>query len=457
MLATLVDAPFARAGWVFEEKYDGIRLLAYKDGRRVRLLTRNLKDRTADFPAIAAAVAALSAPTLVLDGEAVLFDAHDVSRFQLLQRREVPGDDGPPPGGRRTARHAPRAPGPVLAVFDILYARGRDLRAEPLARRRAVLETEVQEGGALLVARRLAADGLAAFAEATRRGLEGVIAKNEAAPYQVDTRSREWLKVKVRAEEEFVIGGFTAPGGSRTHFGALLVGAYRGGDLYYAGKVGTGFTGRTLADLMSRFRALVRPTSPFADHVRERGVSWLAPRLVAQIGFTELTRDGKLRHPVFLGLREDKSASEVRWPRALHTAALVAVLTLVLFLSGCATASRPSTAPPTATPESSPPGNVGFEQTGRASWYGTQHHGRKTASGDVYDMHKLTAAHRTLPFGTRLLVTSVTNGRSVEVLVNDRGPFVDGRILDLSYAAAEQLDALRVGTFRVRLRVLAVP
>jgi bifunctional non-homologous end joining protein LigD len=438
MLATLVDAPFSRPGWVFEEKYDGIRLLAYKDGRRVRLITRNLKDRTADFPAIAAAVAALPAPTLVLDGEAVLFDAHDVSRFQLLQRRDTPKGDREP----------------VLAVFDVLYARGRDLRQEPLARRRAVLEHEVSDGGPLLVARRLAVDGLDAFAEAKRRGLEGVIAKNEAAVYQADTRSRDWLKVKVRAEEEFVIGGYTQPAGSRTHFGALLVGAHRGRQLRYAGKVGTGFTGKTLAELMTRFRSLESPTSPFVDHVRERGVTWLAPRLVAQIGFTELTDDGKLRHPVYLGLRKDKPASEVRWPRALHTATLALVLALVLIVAGCATTSRSRPAPPTSRPL---PDSVGFEQMGQASWYGRAHQGLKTASGEPYDMYKLTAAHRTLAFGTRVLVTHIGNGRSVEVLVNDRGPFVRGRIVDLSYAAAEQLGALADGTFPVRLRVVSVP
>ena len=305
MLATPVDAPFHRAGWVYEEKYDGIRILAEKDGPRVRLVTRNLKDRTADFPEIAAAVAALPAPTLVLDGEVVLFDARRVSRFHLLQRREL---------GEGAAR-------PFFAVFDCLYARGRGLTSEPLSRRRAVLEAEVEERGVLLLARRLAADGLAAFAEAKRLGLEGIVAKNEAAPYAADTRSRDWLKVKVRAEEEFVIGGYTRPAGSRAHFGALLVGAHRGGALRYAGKVGTGFTGKTLGDLMARFRSLVRPTSPFADDVRERGVTWLEPRLVAQVAFTELTEDGRLRHPAFLGLRADKEAADVRWPRALHTAA----------------------------------------------------------------------------------------------------------------------------------------
>jgi DNA ligase D-like protein (predicted ligase) len=301
MLATPVAAPFHRAGWVYEEKYDGIRILAEKDGPRVRLLSRNLNDRTADFPEVAGAVAALLAPALVLDGEVVLFDAARVSRFHLLQRREL--------GGR-----AARA---FFAVFDCLAARGRDLRTEPLSRRRAVLEAEVEERGVLLIARRLASDGLRAFAEARRLGLEGIVAKNEAAPYAAGTRSRDWLKIKIRAEEEFVIGGFTRPGGSRAHFGALLVGAHRGNALRYAGKVGTGFAGRTLHDLMARFRSLARPASPFADDVRERGVTWLEPRLVAQIGFTELTEDGRLRHPVFLGLRADKDAADVRWPRAL--------------------------------------------------------------------------------------------------------------------------------------------
>ena len=433
MLATLVDEPFHREGWIYEEKYDGIRILAYKDGRRVELITRNLKDRTEDFPEIAHALAGMAAPTLVLDGEAVLFDAQRVSRFQLLQRREL-GD---------------RAPRPVYAVFDCLYARGRDLRREPLSSRRAVLEAEVKEGAAMLIARRLAADGLAAFAEARRLGLEGVVAKNEAASYVADLRSRDWLKVKVRAEEEFVIGGFTAPGGSRTHFGAILVGAHENGVLRYAGKVGTGFTGQVLDQLMARFRRLVRPTSPFAERLRERGVTWLEPKLVAQIGFTELTDDGRLRHPTFLGLRDDKPADEVRWPRVLHTAVIVLTVLLGLVLAGCATA-RPR--PPKAAP--SP---VGFEQTGTASWYGRQHQGKKTASGETYDMAKLTAAHRTLPIGAVIEVTHLTTGRSVQVRVNDRGPFVDGRILDLSYAAAERLGGLGSGLFPVKLTVVSVP
>ena len=300
MLATLVGAPFHLPGWVYEEKYDGFRFLAYKEGRQVSLLTRNMKDRTDEFPEIAGAVAALPAPTLVLDGEIVVFDRRGISRFQLLQRR---GDDD-------------AATAPVFVVFDCLYARGRDLRGRPLSERRAVLERELREHRALRLARRLAGDGFKAFAAAQRRGLEGVIAKDATSLYVPGTRSPLWRKVKVRAEEEFVIGGFTAPEGSRAHFGALLVGAWAGDTLRYAGKVGTGFTGRTLDDLMRRFRPLVRATSPFADAPRERGVTWVEPTLVAQLGFTEWTGDGKLRHPTFLGLRDDKPARQVRWPEA---------------------------------------------------------------------------------------------------------------------------------------------
>ena len=297
MLATLVDAPSDRPGWVAEEKYDGIRLIACKEGRAVSLFTRNDIDRSADFPGGVSAIAKLPAPTLVLDGEVVIFDEAHVSRFTLLQRRDGSGE-------------------PVYVAFDCLYARGQDLRHRPLRERRQHLEREVRVGGALAVARRLPGTGSEAYEAARRLGLEGVILKDEASRYEEGTRSRAWLKVKLRNEEEFVIGGYTAPAGARNHFGALLVGAWDGDSLRYAGKVGTGFTERTLADLMRRFRPLVRATSPFADRIPERGATWLEPTLVAQLAFTERTRDGKLRHPTFLGLREDKPAREVAWPAA---------------------------------------------------------------------------------------------------------------------------------------------
>ena len=294
MLATLVDKPVDRPGWVAEEKYDGIRLVAEKEGRAVSLVTRNDIDRAADFPGVAAAIAKLRAPALALDGEVVIFDDAHVSRFSLLQRRD----------GARL---------PVYVAFDCLYVRGEDLRRRPLKERRAHLEREVRTGDALAIARRIPGTGRGAYETARRLGLEGIIQKDEASLYEEGTRSRAWLKVKLRNEDEFVIGGYTAPTGARSHFGALLVGAWDGDQLRYAGKVGTGFTERTLADLMRRFRPLVRPTSPFADHVRERDATWLEPTLVAQLAFTERTRDGKLRHPTFLGLREDKPAREVTW------------------------------------------------------------------------------------------------------------------------------------------------
>jgi bifunctional non-homologous end joining protein LigD len=295
MLATLVGAPFHRAGWVWEEKYDGIRLIAIKEGRRVRLLTRNDKDRTADFPDVAAALAALPAPTLVLDGEVVCFDAAGVSRFQLLQRGRAGGSP------------------PIYVAFDCLHVRGRDLMGQPLDARRAALEAEVREGTRLQIARRLAGDGLQAFAEARRRGLEGVIGKDPRSPYLPGVRTPAWCKVKVRAEEEFVVGGFTAPRGGRHHLGALLVGAWAGDALRYAGKVGAGFTGASLGDLHRRLSSLTREQSPFADAPRARDVTWVQPRLVAQLAFTERTGDGRLRHPVFLGLREDKDPTDVVW------------------------------------------------------------------------------------------------------------------------------------------------
>jgi bifunctional non-homologous end joining protein LigD len=291
MLATLVGAPFHRPGWVYEEKYDGFRILAYKEGERVTLLSRNAKDKTAAFAEITRAVGRRRHRTLLLDGEVVGFDAHLVSRFQLLQQGNVPF---------------------VYMVFDCLYVDGRDLRREPLRVRRTALEKAVGTAP-LFASRRLARDGFAAYAQAKEKGFEGIVAKDPAAPY-VEGRSGAWLKVKVHQQEEFVIGGYTPPGGSRTHFGALLLGAYRGDALHYVGKVGTGFTHRTLAGLYRQFQPLTRATAPFAHTPREKGAVWLAPRLVAQVAFQEWTGDLKLRQPVFLGLRDDKRPEECVLP-----------------------------------------------------------------------------------------------------------------------------------------------
>jgi bifunctional non-homologous end joining protein LigD len=292
MLATLVDEPFHLPGWIYEEKYDGYRILAYKEGKTVTLLSRNAKDRTDTFADVAKAVATLPDRTLLLDGEVVAFDKRLVSRFQLLQQGEVPT---------------------VYAVFDCLYRAGRDLRSETLPTRRTALEKAIGDTERLFPSRRLADNGLEAYRLARKKGFEGLVAKDASAPY-TEGRSRRWLKVKVHQEEEFVIGGFTAPAGARNYFGALLVGAYRGKDLVYAGRVGTGFTEKTLSDLYAKFRPLVQKTSPFANLPREKKATWIAPKLVAQVAFHEWTSDEKLRQPVFLGLRDDKAPKEVVMP-----------------------------------------------------------------------------------------------------------------------------------------------
>lgn len=292
MLATLVAQPFDRPGWVYEEKYDGERILAYKEGSRVRLFSRSDKDDTSRFPTIAAAVGRLTPSTLLLDGEVVVFDQRNVSRFQLLQ--EGKGE-------------------PSYAVFDCLFDDGKDLRSAPLSSRRQALERVVASNHVLLLSHRLSPNGLTAFRIAKDKGYEGVVAKDLSSPYEED-RSPFWLKVKVHQEDEFVIVGYTAPAGSRKHFGALLLAAHDHGSLRYVGKVGTGFNAKTLATLYERFRPLVTRETTLVDSPRERGVTFLRPRLVAQISYRELTNARKLRQPVYLGLRDDKSADDVVLP-----------------------------------------------------------------------------------------------------------------------------------------------
>jgi bifunctional non-homologous end joining protein LigD len=289
MLATLVAEPFHKREWVFEEKYDGDRLLAYKEGDRVRLLSRNGKARTRRFPGIAAAIASLQARTLILDGEVVVFDSKGVSRFQLLQQDNADA---------------------VYAIFDCLFHNGKDLRQQPLSVRRGIMKSAIGSSRMLIPSHRLDANGLEAFRTAKRRGYEGLVAKDPSSPY-VEARSTKWLKVKVHQEEEFVICGYTKPAGARQHFGALLLGAYGENKLHYVGKVGTGFDESTLAALYKRFQPLVRSKAALIDPPREKGVVFIAPKLVAQISFQEWTADGKLRQPVFLGLRDDKSAKDV--------------------------------------------------------------------------------------------------------------------------------------------------
>ena len=287
MKAVLTPERPAGPGWVFERKLDGIRCLAVKDAGRTRLYSRNelpLDDRYAAF---AAALDSDPADGFVLDGEAVAF---------------VGGRDrfGAGEEGER-----------FYYVFDVLVADGRDVRGLPLQERRAVLEGLLRWTDPLRMTEQVTGDGAALLADACRDGWEGLIAKRLGTPY-VSTRSRDWLKLKCTRAQELVVGGFTAPRGSRTDLGALLVGHFDGEGLRYAGKVGTGFTRDTLRELAERLAPLVRETSPFVpEKGTPRAATWVAPELVAQIGFMEWTSDGRLRHPSFLGLRFDKPAREV--------------------------------------------------------------------------------------------------------------------------------------------------
>lgn len=292
MLASLSKAVVVGPEWVFEEKYDGIRLLAFRDGPRVRLFSRNLIDRTASWPEVALAIAALPGGDLVLDGEVFAADRMRVSRFQLLQQR---------------AR-------PTFAAFDLPVLGGRSLVRRPLSERREALESLLRGSTApLRISRRLSGGGARAYRTAEDRQWEGIIAKRNDSTYQPGVRSPDWLKVKVRHASEFVIGGWTPPAGARSDFGALLVGLFDGGRLRFTGKVGTGFTAQTLATLGAKLLRSETKTAPFDPAPRLRGARWARPRLVAQVAYAEWTADGKLRQPAFLGLRTDKVASECRW------------------------------------------------------------------------------------------------------------------------------------------------
>ena len=291
MKAVLTEERFSDDAWVYERKLDGIRCIAIKDDRTVRLLSRNDLSLNARFPEVAAALAGDPATQIVLDGEIVAFSGGQTS-FERLQQR----------GERHVAVY--------LYAFDLLHLAGSDTTALPLSARRRLLRGAVAFRGPLRLTPSRKRDGEALFAEACRKGWEGLIAKRAASPY-VHGRSRDWLKFKCSAEQELVIGGYTAPRGSRSDLGALLLGHFDGARLRYAGKVGTGFTAATLRDLSARLAPLRREASPFADAVREPHATWVEPQLVAQVGFSEWTRDGKLRHPRFLGLRDDKPAREV--------------------------------------------------------------------------------------------------------------------------------------------------
>ncbi|MGH7833041.1 MAG: non-homologous end-joining DNA ligase [Candidatus Binatia bacterium] len=300
-LATLVESVPSAGGWLHEVKFDGYRILCRFEKGRVALLTREAKDWTARFKSVADAAAGLPVTDTILDGEVVALRADGTADFQALQNSLRRG------GGNLT-----------YFVFDLLYLNGYDLTAIPLLARKEALAKILESrdtGGALRYSGHWIDQGEALFEQACRMGLEGVVSKRPDRPYRPG-RSRDWVKAKCLKGQEFVIGGFTDPAGSRTGFGALLLGFYdAAGSLHYAGRVGTGFNSRSLSELRSRLDDLTIHSTPFVNPptgAGARGVHWVKPQLACEVLFTGWTEDGLLRHPSFKGLREDKAPREIR-------------------------------------------------------------------------------------------------------------------------------------------------
>jgi bifunctional non-homologous end joining protein LigD len=293
MKAVLTTERFDDPNWIYERKLDGIRCIAIRSGTSTRLLSRNDLSMNDRYPEIAAALDAEPCERFAVDGEVVAFEGARTSFARLAQRG-----------------HHPVAV--FYYIFDVLWLDGYDVRPLPLRARKRLLRSALTFRDGVRLTPHRNEHGKALFEEACRKGWEGLIAKRADSPY-VATRSRDWLKFKCEQGQELVVGGYTEPHGSRIEFGALLLGYYEDGKLRYAGKVGTGFDEATLRELGTRLRALRRSQASFADaaEIREPHLTWVEPELVAEVGFTEWTRAGRLRHPRFLGLREDKSASEV--------------------------------------------------------------------------------------------------------------------------------------------------
>jgi bifunctional non-homologous end joining protein LigD len=295
MKAVLTDKPFSDPNWIYERKLDGIRCIAVREvGGPVSLWSRNDLSLNGRYPEIAEALAKQPAPQFAIDGEVVAFAGSRTS-FSRLARR----------GRERVAIY--------LYAFDLLWLDGHDVRPLPLRDRKRLLRRTLRWAEPVRFTPHRNGDGEAYFREACRKGWEGLIAKRADSPYASRKRSRDWLKLKCEQGQELVIGGYTAPRGSREELGALLLGYFDGDRLRYAGKVGTGFDRATLRKIGAELRRRAIPEAPFADaaQIREPGVTWVTPELVAQVAFTQWTGSGRLRHPRFLGLRDDKPAAKV--------------------------------------------------------------------------------------------------------------------------------------------------
>lgn len=296
-------------GWIYEVKFDGFRALAIIQSGEVSLISRTQKDMTDKFPEVVEAFQSLDLPDCVIDGEIAALDKKGRSSFQLLQAYEL-HEEQPPL---------------CYYAFDLLHLKREELTGMPLMERKEALRALFEDSDVVRYSASLQGDARELLKQAKKLGLEGLIGKQADSRYEAGRRSGKWIKLKISREQEVVIGGFTAPAGTRKHFGALIVGVHADGGLQCVGKVGTGFDSKMLRELHERFQPLVRKKCPFANLPVTSGgrwgqgitqaemskCSWLKPSLVCQVKFAEWTRDGRLRQPVFLGLREDKVAREV--------------------------------------------------------------------------------------------------------------------------------------------------
>lgn len=309
MLATLIDEAFDDPEWLFEIKWDGYRAICtVREDGSIELVSRNGLDMLQKFPELSELANAWNTLPIIVDGEIVSLDANGRSSFQRLQE------------SLSSRRAGGRKRGPLSFVaFDLLYADGKDLRKTPLEDRKALLERAIVDDELVLYSKHVLGNGCALFAQAEKQQLEGIIGKRRDSIY-VERRTRDWVKIKAQLMQECVIGGFTEPRGSRTGFGALLLGLYDGKNLEYVGHVGTGFNTKLLHSLTADLKKIERKASPFSTRVDSNTKPhWVEPKMVAQVRFTEWTRDGYLRQPAFLGLRLDKKPKECVRERPIDT------------------------------------------------------------------------------------------------------------------------------------------
>jgi len=296
MMAQSAKEAFDSPDWIFEIKLDGYRAITVFDAAgKPHLWSRNGLPLEQKFPAILKAVSRLKLPSTVLDGEIVAVDENGIPRFQLLQRFQK----------------QPTAP-TLYFVFDVLWSNGTDITGKTLMERRAVLETIIKSVAGIQLGNYVEGEGKALFELTKSKGMEGIVAKRKDSVYRPGKRSADWLKIKSRPQQEFVVGGFTEGKGSRKHLGALLLGAYLNGQLHYFGHSGSGFSEKGLRDALDRMKPLFTDKSPFENPPRiPEKIQWVKPKLVCEIAFAEWTRGGELRQTVFLGWREDKNPKEV--------------------------------------------------------------------------------------------------------------------------------------------------